>query len=63
MGQKQQKVLKIGSVAYLEMAVEVGQQNRDESVESVEVQLQHWELCVEQRCQIEAIDDLADDSK
>ena len=48
---------------FLQVSVQVGQQYRYESVESIEVKLQHWKLCVEQSAQLEDLDYLAHDSK
>ena len=38
--------------------MKVWQQYRYESVQSVEVQLKHWQLCVEKSAEVELIDNL-----
>lgn len=43
------------------MTVQVWQQNRNQSVQPVEVKFKHWQLCVEESTELEEIDDLAHD--
>lgn len=48
---------------FFQVAVQVGQHHGDEPVESVEVEFEHRQLCVEQGRQFEDMDDLAHDSE
>ena len=48
---------------FFQMAVQVGQHHRDQPVESVEVELEHWQLSVEQGAQFEDVDDLSHDGE
>ena len=47
----------------LQVAVQVGQQNWDHPVQTVKVQLQHWQFSVEKCAELEIVDDLSHDSK
>ena len=47
------------SATYLEVAVEVREDDGDQSVESVEIELQHRQLRVKERAQLKNVDHLA----
>ena len=47
------------SDSYLEVRVEVWEQDADEPVELVEVQLEHWQLGVEKLGHVESVDHVA----
>lgn len=48
---------------FLQVAVQIGQYHGNQTVEPVEIQLQHRQLRVEQRTELENVDDLAHDCK
>ena len=44
---------------FFQMTVQVGQQHRDQSIESVEIKLEDLQLCVKQSTQLEDVDYMA----
>lgn len=45
------------------MAVQIWQQNRNHPIQTVKIQLQHWQFGVEKCTELEIVDDLSHDSE